>query len=646
MKVLSKSRFKLGLECPNKLYYTGKPTVFPNKKSSDAFLQALANGGFQVEELARMHYPCGIFIDAEPHEYQKASDLTRDALQQENVIIYEAAFLVDGYYVRTDVLVKQKNKIHLIEVKAKSISPKKEFIFKGKRGGLDAGYKPYLYDLAFQKKVAQLAFPDFEYKASFMMADKTKTASIDGMNQLFRVPMGGDPRQGIVKRVNTLAEIGNSVLTEIDVDDIVDEIIDGKLPYSKELNFSDAMVKFRDAYRDNRYLNWQPDFKACKLCEFRASEEEKAKGLISGFEQCFIKKYQWTDKEFKQPSSMEIWNYRGTRSFPDGRILMKDLIEGYVRGDNEARQLLQVEKAINNDMTIEVNKDGLKAEMNRWVFPLHMIDFETSTVALPFTAGRRPYEQVAFQFSHHVIHADGRIEHADEYISNTPGEFPNFQFVRALKAALEHDNGTIFRFATHENTILNAIIEQLKVSAEPDKDVLIDFMKTITVSKADSVDKWSGDRKMVDLKDVVFKYYYNPHTKGSNSIKAVLPAVLNSSAFLQAKYGQSIGQVGVSSSNFSPEHIWLKKDNRQVVNPYKMLPPLFEGWTEMELEENVSEIDGIADGGMALTAYAKLQYQDMTDKERGEITGGLLKYCELDTLAMVMIYEHFKEICP
>ena len=646
MKVLSKSRFKLGLECPNKLYYTGKPTVFPNKKSSDTFLLALANGGFQVEELARMHYPGGIFIDAEPYEYQKASDLTRDALQQENVIIYEAAFLVDGYYVRTDVLVKQKNKIHLIEVKAKSIDPTKEYIFKGKRGGLDAGYKPYLYDLAFQKKVAQLAFPEYDYKASFMMADKTKTASIDGMNQLFRVPMGGDPRQGIEKRVNSLAEIGNSVLTEIDVDDIVDEIIDGIHPYSTELNFKESMVKFRDAYANNQYLNFNPSFSVCKKCEFRATEEEKSKGLISGFEQCFIKKYQWTDKEFKQPSSMEIWNYRGTRSFPDGRILMKDLRDGDIDGDNKVRQQLQVDKAVKNDMTIYVNKEGLKAEMNRWVSPIHAIDFETSTVALPFTAGRRPYEQVAFQFSHHIIHNNGRVEHADEYISNTPGEFPNFHFVRALKAALEHDNGTIFRFATHENTILNAIIEQLKVSAEPDKDDLIDFMKTITVSTADNVDQWVGDRKMVDLKDVVFKYYYNPYTKGSNSIKAVLPAVLNSSAFLQAKYGQSIGQVGVSSSNFSPEHIWLKKDNEQVVNPYKMLPPLFEGWTETELEGNVSEIDGIADGGMALTAYAKLQYQDMTDKERGEITGGLLKYTELDTLAMVMIYEHFKEICP
>lgn len=646
MKVLSKSRFKLGLECPNKLYYTGKPTVFANKKSSDTFLLALANGGFQVEELARMHYPGGVFIEAEAFEYQKASDLTRDALQNENVIIYEAAFLVDGYYVRTDVLVKQKNKIHLIEVKAKSIDPTKEYIFKGKKGGLEGKFKPYLYDLAFQKKVAQLAFPDFEYKASFMMADKTKTASIDGMNQLFRVPMGGDPRQGIEKRVNSLEEIGHSVLTEIDVDDIVEEIIDGKLPYSNQLNFSDAMVKFRDAYRNNLYLNWQPDFKACKLCEFKATEEEKAKGLISGFEQCFIKKYQWTDKEFKQPSSMEIWNYRGTRSFPHGRILMKDLQEGDVDGNHKVRQQLQVDKAVNNDMTIDVNKEGLKAEMNSWVFPLHMIDFETSTVALPFFAGLRPYEQVAFQFSHHVIHSDGRVEHADEYISNSPGEFPNFHFVRALKRALENDKGTIFRFASHENTILNAIIDQLKVSNEADKNALIDFMKTITISKEDSVDKWIGDRKMVDLKDVVFKYYYNPYTKGSNSIKAVLPAVLKSSALLQAKYGQSIGQVGVSSSNFSPEHIWLKKEKGEVVNPYKMLPPLFEAWTETELEDNVSEIDGIADGGMALTAYAKLQYQDMTDKERGEITGGLLKYCELDTLAMVMIYEHFTEICP
>jgi uncharacterized protein YprB with RNaseH-like and TPR domain len=34
----------------------------------------------------------------------------------------------------------------------------------------------------------------------------------------------------------------------------------------------------------------------------------------------------------------------------------------------------------------------------------------------------------------------------------------------------------------------------------------------------------------------------------------------------------------------------------------------------------------------------------MSMEEREEITSGLLKYCELDTLAMVMIYEHLVEL--
>jgi hypothetical protein len=55
MKLLTKSRFKLGLECPNKLYYTRKKE-YANSKASNPFLEALAQGGFQVEELARMQY--------------------------------------------------------------------------------------------------------------------------------------------------------------------------------------------------------------------------------------------------------------------------------------------------------------------------------------------------------------------------------------------------------------------------------------------------------------------------------------------------------------------------------------------------------------------------------------------------------------
>ena len=60
MKALSKSRFKLGLECPNKLYFSNNSEEYHNIKSDDTFLQALASGGFQIEEYARLMYPNGV----------------------------------------------------------------------------------------------------------------------------------------------------------------------------------------------------------------------------------------------------------------------------------------------------------------------------------------------------------------------------------------------------------------------------------------------------------------------------------------------------------------------------------------------------------------------------------------------------------
>jgi len=135
MKPLTKSRFKTALECPNKLFFTSKKE-YANNKSDDPFMQALASGGFQVEELARLHYPNGIFINTENYEYDKAVQLTKEALMHENVVIYEAAFQFNGLFIRTDIIVKTGNIIKLIEVKAKSFNPNEENNFIGARGGL------------------------------------------------------------------------------------------------------------------------------------------------------------------------------------------------------------------------------------------------------------------------------------------------------------------------------------------------------------------------------------------------------------------------------------------------------------------------------------------------------------------------------
>src|SRR5690606_38123831 len=52
-RYLTKSRFALALECPTKLFYTGKTRQYANKKLDDEFLAALAEVGFQVGELAK-----------------------------------------------------------------------------------------------------------------------------------------------------------------------------------------------------------------------------------------------------------------------------------------------------------------------------------------------------------------------------------------------------------------------------------------------------------------------------------------------------------------------------------------------------------------------------------------------------------------
>ena len=155
MKVLTKSRFKLGLECPNKLFYTQKKE-YANTKELDPFLEALAQGGFQVEELARMHYPNGTLIEGDDGDYEYLWNRTLELLKK-NVIIYEAAFLTDGLFIRTDILVKQGNKIELIEVKAKSFDPDDDNIFIGKREDTSN-----IYHVENKIKILTMLFMDFE----------------------------------------------------------------------------------------------------------------------------------------------------------------------------------------------------------------------------------------------------------------------------------------------------------------------------------------------------------------------------------------------------------------------------------------------------------------------------------------------------
>ena len=61
-----------------------------------------------------------------------------------------------------------------------------------------------------------------------------------------------------------------------------------------------------------------------------------------------------------------------------------------------------------------------------------------------------------------------------------------------------------------------------------------------------------------------------------------------------------------------------------------------------EMAQAYKELDGVQNGGEAMQTYAKLAH--MEDKEEVQrLREALLRYCELDTLAMVKVLEKLKE---
>jgi len=190
------------------------------------------------------------------------------------------------------------------------------------------------------------------------------------------------------------------------------------------------------------------------------------------------------------------------------------------------------------------------------------------------------------------------------------------------------------------------VYRQLLADTNPpkDRDDLCEFIKSITKSDK-KPDEWRGQRCMVDLWDLVKKYYYDPATHGSNSIKAVLPALLNSSSYLQKKYSKPIygAATGIKSLNYT-DWTWVEYDqDGKVKDPYELLPPVFSREIDQSIEL-FSEDEDLREGGAAMVAYCRMQFSEMSSYEREKLEKALLRYCELDTLAMVMIYESWREM--
>jgi hypothetical protein len=163
------------------------------------------------------------------------------------------------------------------------------------------------------------------------------------------------------------------------------------------------------------------------------------------------------------------------------------------------------------------------------------------------------------------------------------------------------------------------------------------FIQEITNPTDDQADKWIPINPMQDLYKFVLAHYYSLHAKGSNSIKDILPAIIRSSTYLQDKYSKPVYGRLIPSLNFKEPHIWINP--AAGFNPYKTLPDLFTELERVQFDVADSGFLELNNGGAAMIAYAYLQFTDLSEDRRLRYRDGLLRYCELDTMAMAMIWE-------
>ena len=626
---LSKSRYRLGLECPTKIFYSLHRETYLNRNGDNDFLMALAEGGFQVGELARcMHMP-GETVDSLAQE--EALSKTAQLWQQDPVTIFEAAFAARDCFIRADIVRKHGKVIDLIEVKSKSVDPDEDDIFVGKRGGIKAEWVPYLHDIAFQTFVTRSAMPDYSVQPYLMLADKSAVSPIDGLNSYFLLDEDDCGRASAhMPRALPQEALDEPVLRTIDVGDLVESILaatyDG-------MSFGERVASWAAASKDARKIDNRIAGSKCAGCEFRAGPEDRVRGLRSGFHECWRTQTNLTDEDLDGPLVTEVWASRQKDAWTDAGIYrIRDLDPAQVRAtpkppptgwSRSERQTIQVQSVREGRFEPVVDVPGLHAQLSRLKYPLHFIDFETTRSALPFHCGARPYGQVAFQFSHHTVTANGEIRHAGEWISLERGRLPNAEFAQALREELGKDEGSVLHYSHHETTVLKEIAEQ----ADPD------LARWLAELRSDQ------NTRMVDMQKILLSHYYHPLARGSNSLKAILPAILRTSPLLRAKYSEPIyGTDSMPSFNFS-NHAWVQMVNGEPTDPYSALPPL-EGEVPGHRLFNDEQIK---DGGGAMTAYARCQFTEMSDEEIASIRAALLKYCELDTLAMVMLWEEWAQ---
>lgn len=610
-RTLSKSDYKVARECPAKLYF--RENHYPDQNQFDAYLSLLRDGAYMVEALAQAKRPTGILCEYGVDPQTDASR-TLEYLLRDNVTLFQATLVWGRRLVRVDIIEKTGSIIKVIEVKSKSVDSVEhaESLYDGGFGVFRAKRKPYgiasdwtrtIEDLAYQTIVARNALPSFTIEPWLILVDKSKRSRVDNVPSLFHLSRD-EEGQG-ANRHNYTKYIGSE-------DQLKDLDLLAEIAVSSEIEIVNEAVESASVdFESILDSQWNPSFAAhsasCGACEFKLDGEDPT----SGYATC------WGSLAYIEPHILELsrvgsCKYTNGESlipamFAEGKASLLDVPEqclckkdGTI-GPQAAQQLRQIKYTRAGGCWIGEN---LKRNIDSLSYPLHFIDFEASRLALPYHSGMRPYGQVAFQWSCHSVAKPGATPTHHEWL-NTTEIWPNGSFARSLREVIG-DSDTVLTWSGFEGTTLREIDRELHYFEDRDPDLVAWIDKVV-------------NNRIVDLHAWARDEFYHPGMKGRTSIKVVMDALWRSDKDIRDHFTTCTGTACSESED-----------------PYAALPPLMINGEKQDVRE----------GTGAIRAYEAMMYGCEKDNEEGKALWCelLTQYCNLDTLSMVLIFDHWRRV--
>jgi hypothetical protein len=219
------------------------------------------------------------------------------------------------------------------------------------------------------------------------------------------------------------------------------------------------------------------------------------------------------DDPYECPVKKECWKFLPKHNVFHLSRGKKKAIELYGQGILELKDIpkdfkltgkQEIQRECHLEDKVHIHKDKIKSFLNQLDYPLYYLDFETFSTAIPKFDGLKPYSQVPFQFSLHVVEKEGEEPKHLEFLYEGNDD-PRREFAEALKDVLG-DTGSI--------VVYN---QSFEISRIKELGALYPEFKN-----------WSEDviSRVIDLLIPFREYaYYNSSQNGSASIKYVLPVL-------------------------------------------------------------------------------------------------------------------------